>query len=123
MTQRSLRSLKSALDAHLRASRQVHLYDRLTKDMAFHLTLASLSGCGIQLETLKNLFDLLYLKYGGKFLFSTSMDSADTDHAALYAHIAGMDQRGAKRVLSRHIRRVKHHVLQGVERMLDATRL
>lgn len=118
-----LRRLKKSLDAHLKASRSVHLYDRLAKDRAFHLTLAGLSGCGIQCDTLENLFDLLYLKYGAKFLFSTSMTSADTDHEALYLAIEGKDLRAAKRVLARHIRRVKRHVLQGVERLLDATRL
>ena len=85
--------------------------------------LASLSESVVPQQTLKNLFDLLYLKYGGKFLFSTSMDSADTDHQDLFERIADRDPRGARTVLSRHIRRVKKHVLTGVARMLEATRV
>ena len=91
--------------------------------MEFHLVLAALSGCLVQQQALKNLFDLLYLKYGGKFLFSTSMDSADTDHKELFERIAKKDLRGARTVLARHILRVKRHVLEGVDRMLKATRI
>jgi DNA-binding GntR family transcriptional regulator len=118
----SLNGLKAALDEHLKASKDVYLYDRLEKDMQFHLTLAGLSNCSVQLQALKNLFDLLYLKYGGNYLFSTSMDSADTDHNILFGHLRNRDLKKAKKVLSSHIQRVKHHVLQDVRERLDATR-
>jgi DNA-binding GntR family transcriptional regulator len=118
-----IKRLRVALDAHLKASKNVHLYDRLLKDMEFHLELAALSGRLVQQKALKNLFDLLYLKYGGKFLFSTSMDSADTDHQELFERIAKHDLKGARTVLARHILRVKKHVLQGVDHILKATRI
>jgi DNA-binding GntR family transcriptional regulator len=118
-----LRNLRQDLDGHLKASKEVYLYDRLRQDMQFHLTLASLSGRALQHQTLKNLFDLLYLKYGGKFLFSTSMDSADIDHLALFACLEQKDLKGARRLLSGHIQRVKKHVLQGVAKMIAATRM
>jgi DNA-binding GntR family transcriptional regulator len=118
-----LRRLKRALDAHLKASRNVYLYDRLLRDMEFHLTLSQLSGRKVQHQTLTNLFDLLYLKYGGEFLFSSSMDSADTDHKELCGHIERGGLKEAKRVLSRHILRVKAHVLKGVRQMIEATQI
>jgi DNA-binding GntR family transcriptional regulator len=116
-----LKTLRVALEAHLKAAKNTFLYDRLLKDMQFHLSLASLSGCLVQQQTLKNLFDLLYLKYVGKFLFSTSMDSADSDHRRLFENIEKKDLKGARSVLSKHILRVKAHVLQGVKQMLQAT--
>ncbi len=115
--------LQNALDAHKKASKQVYLYDRLLKDMEFHLVLSSLSSCGVQQQILQNLFDLLYLKYGGNFLFSTSMESADADHQALFDHIVARDLKEAKKVLAGHIRRVKKHVLQSVQKMIQATSL
>jgi DNA-binding GntR family transcriptional regulator len=118
-----LRRLKTALDAHLKASRNMYLYDRLLHDMKLHLTLSELSGRKVQHQTLTNLFDLLYLKYGGKFLFSSTMDSADADHKDLFGHIEQRDLKGAKQVLSRHISRVKAHVLKGVRQMLEATHM
>ena len=121
MEKSGLRRMKAALAAHLKAAREVYLYERLQKDMDFHLTLSELSGRRVHHQTLVNLFDLLYLKYGGKFLFSTSMDSADTDHKALFTHIEQGDVKAAKRTLARHIQRVKAHVLQGVRKMLEVT--
>lgn len=118
-----LRRMKAVLAAHLQAARDVYLYERLQRDMAFHLTLAELSGCRVQHQTLINLFDLLYLKYGGKFLFSSSMDSADTDHKALFEHIEHRNLKEARRVLAQHIQRVKAHVLEGVGKMIEVTRI
>jgi DNA-binding GntR family transcriptional regulator len=118
-----IRRMKTALSAHLKASRNVYLYERLLRDMEFHLTLAELSGCRVQHQTLINLFDLLYLKYGGKFLFSSPMDSADTDHKVLFGHIEQRNVKEARQVLSRHIQRVKAHVLDGVRKIIEVTSL
>lgn len=110
--------LKAALEAHREASREIYLHDRLLKDMEFHLTMASLSGNRVQHQTLKILFDLLYLKYGGNILFSTSMEKADADHAALFDCISDNNIDGAQKVLSRHIVSVKQHVLKGLKRII-----
>lgn len=109
-----LQTLHRALKEHQQASRERYLAARLKKDMAFHLTLAALSGNRIQTRILADLFDLLYLKYSGRILFSTSMASADSDHQELCESLAARDLRGARRTLSRHIRRVRRHVLQGL---------
>lgn len=110
--------LDRALQAHLKASRKIYLHDRLLKDMDFHLTLAALAGNRVQHQTLRLLFDLLYLKYGGNILFSTSMDQADTAHKELVAYIRENRPPAAKRVLSHHIRSVKAHVLGGLRRLM-----
>jgi len=114
----ALRKLEDALQAHLQASRKIYLHDRLLKDMAFHLTLADLSGNRVQHQTLRFLFDLLYLKYGGNILFSTSMDKADAAHKALYAQVRDGNLEKARQVLSEHIGRVKKHVLDGLAHLM-----
>jgi DNA-binding GntR family transcriptional regulator len=111
-------TLSSALEAHLKASREIYLHDRLLRDMEFHLTLAALAGNRVQHQTLRLLFDLLYLKYGGNILFSTSMEKADTAHKELFGHIRDNNLEGAAAVLSRHINSVKKHVLGGLERLM-----
>ncbi len=118
MDTRALGKLEAALNEHLKASREIYLYGRLLKDMEFHLTLAGLSGNRVQHQTLRLLFDLLYLKYGGNILFSTSMEKADTAHRELFGHIRNNCLAGAQSVLSRHINRVKQHVLSGLERLM-----
>ena len=67
--------------------------------MEFHLILATLSGCTIQINTLKSLFDLLYLKYRGNILFVTPMDTVDSEHIKLYEYIADANLGGATGIL------------------------
>jgi len=114
----SIKELEAALNAHLKASREIYLHDRLLRDMEFHLTLAALSGNRVQHQTLRLLFDLLYLKYGGNILFSTSMDKADAAHKKLFNHLRDNNLAEAKTVLSQHINSVKKHVLNGLERLI-----
>ena len=94
--------------------------------MEFHLALASLAGNQVQHQALRNLFDLLYLKYGANILFSTSMEQAEADHRELFACLIAHDLKGARRTLARHIQNVRKHVLQGLTRMIqekDRTRI
>ena len=115
--------LHRALKSHLTAAESDFLYDRLQRDMEFHLTLAKLSGRRVQQTVLENLFDLLYLKYGAKFLFTSSIQAARSDHEELFDRFEKLDLKGARTVLGRHIRRVKDHVIKSVARMLEATRI
>ncbi|MCD4719788.1 MAG: GntR family transcriptional regulator [Desulfobacula sp.] len=114
---KGLKILKKALDGHLDAVRDIYLKERLLKDMEFHLVLATLSGCTIQINTLKSLFDLLYLKYRGNILFVTPMDTVDSEHIKLYDYIAGSNLDGAIRVLKQHISNVKEHAIISIERI------
>ncbi|SDP32260.1 GntR family transcriptional regulator [Desulforhopalus singaporensis] len=117
MTESRLKKLKGALDNHLQAVRDIYLKERLVKDMEFHLVLAELSGCTIQVNALKSLFDLLYLKYPGNILFVTPMESADSDHIKLYNYIADADTEKAHNVLKQHIANVKKHAVISIEKI------
>ena len=117
---KGIRTLRTALEAHLKASREIYLAERLKRDREFHLTLAELSGRQVHCRILRDLFDLLYLKYSGSVLFSTSMDSADADHQALFDSIVDSDLKSARRILAGHIRRVREHVLKGLQQISDA---
>lgn len=114
---KGLKTLKNALENHLDAVRDIYLKDRLLKDMEFHLVLAGLSGCTIQMNTLKFLFDLLYLKYRGNILFVTPMDTVDSEHTRLYDFIAGGNLDGATRILKQHISNVKAHAVISIEKI------
>ena len=112
-----LKILKNALNNHLDAVRDIYLKERLLKDMEFHLFLAKLSGCTIQINTLKSLFDLLYLKYRGNILFVTPMATVDSEHIKLYDYIAGSNLDGAIGILKQHISNVKEHAVISIERI------
>ncbi len=111
--------LRASLETHLQAVHEVYLSRRLLTDMAFHLTLAELSGSTIPVKTLRHLFDLLYLKYRGNVLFVTSMKSADTEHRQIFDAVASKDLPRAAEALGRHLAHVKDHVASGLERMLE----
>lgn len=120
---RGVNQLKKALDSHLAAVRDIYLKERLLKDMEFHLKLAQLSGNRIQINTLKYLFDLLYLKYRGNILFVTPMDRVDSEHIRLYESIVKKDLPLAQEILSRHIANVKQHAVECIQRALNEKRI
>lgn len=117
ITQKGMKTLKKALDSHLDAVRDIYLKDRLLKDMEFHLTLAKLSGSQLQINTLKSLFDLLYLKYRGNILFVTPMETVDAEHIQLYEDIDAGKFEQAQKVLGQHISNVKKHAILSIERL------
>lgn len=117
MNKKKLKILKKALDNHLDAVRDIYLKERLLRDMEFHLVLAGLSQCTIQINTLKSLFDLLYLKYRGNILFVTPMDTVDSEHIKIYDHIADSNLDGATRILKQHISNVKMHAITSIEKI------
>lgn len=122
MTSRKLDRLKTVLQKHLDAVRDISIKERLIRDMDFHLMLAELSGCKVQVNTLKSLFDLLYLKYRGNILFVTPMDRVDSEHQKLYDAIAESDIEKAKTILSNHIQHVKKHAILSIEKMYQESK-
>ena len=122
ITKEKLDRLRNALERHLNAVRDIYLKERLMLDKAFHLTLAELSDCTLQVNTLKHLFDLLYLKYRGNILFVTPMETVDREHSALFESIAQGDADGAAIILARHITNVKHHAIISIERVMKERR-
>ncbi len=110
--------LKAALEAHLSAQREFYLKERLFKNREFHLTLATLSGRETQIRILRNLFDMLFLKYGGNYLPVSSLQSTDEEHQAIYDAVVKRDVEKARTVLAGHISSVKSQVLTGVRQML-----
>lgn len=117
INRKGLATLKKALKNHLNAKRDIYLKERLMNDMELHLTLAELSGCTLQLNTLRHLFDLLYLKYRGNMLFITPMETVDDEHQKLYDLIAGKEVEPACRMLGQHIANVKKYAIICIERM------
>jgi DNA-binding GntR family transcriptional regulator len=120
MVAADMKRVAATLEAHLAAAEGRDLHARLSKDMAFHLELAACAGTRVQQQSLRNLFDLLYLKYGANVLFTTDMREAGVAHQALFDKITAGDRRGAVQALRRHIRAVKKHVLSGVRQQVEA---
>lgn len=114
-----IKQLKNSLDAHRSAERESFLKERLFKNTEFHLTLASLSGKQTQMRVLRNIFDLLLLKYGGNYLPVDSMNSSDQEHLITFERVVAGDIKGAKAALLKHITNVKKQVLKSFKRILE----
>ena len=119
LDEEGIQQLESALKAHLSAVREFYLKERLFKNMEFHLALAALSRKETHLRILRNIFDLLFLKYGGNYLPIASLSSVDQEHQKIFDCVVSRDLKGAQAVLSQHISNVKRQVLQSLRQMLD----
>ncbi len=115
---KGLAELKTALDAHRSAEREFYLKERLFKNREFHMTLAMLSGKGTQIRLLQNVFEMLFLKYGGNYLPMASMTSSDQAHQEIYDAVALRSLERAQSILKNHITNVKVQVLSSVRKML-----
>ena len=113
-----LRELKTALEAHLSAEREFYLKERLFKNKEFHMTLASLSGKETQIRILQNVFDMLFLKYGGNYLPMSSLTATDQEHQEIYDAVALRNLDRAQTVLKNHLTNVKVQVLSSVKKVL-----
>jgi DNA-binding FadR family transcriptional regulator len=87
--------------------------------MEFHLALAALSKKETHLRILRNIFDLLFLKYGGNYLPIASLTSVDQEHQEIFDCVVSRNLPGAQVVLSQHISNVKKQVLESLKQMLE----
>lgn len=113
---KGLTELKAALEAHLSAERDFYLKERLFKNREFHLTLAGLSRKETQIRILRNLFDILFLKYSD--LPRSSLVATDQEHQEIYDAVALRSMDRAQTVLKNHVTNVKVQVLTSVRKML-----
>ncbi len=113
---KGLADLKRALEAHLSAERDFYLKDRLFKNREFHLVLAGLSRKETQIRILRNLFDILFLKYSD--LPRSSLVATDQEHQEIFDAVSLRSMDRAQTVLKNHVTNVKVQVLTSVRKML-----
>jgi DNA-binding GntR family transcriptional regulator len=115
---KGLSELKSALEAHLSAEREFYLKERLFRNRDFHMTLASLSFKTTQTRILNNVFDMLFLKYGGNYFPISSLTSTDQAHQEIYDAVALRSLERAQSVLKNHLTNVKIQVMSSIRKIL-----
>ena len=113
----SLQRLKQSQDDYYAAVDEENYYSRLMTDMKFHLTLASISQCRIQLKMLQELFDMLLLKYTRNLVLLGILDSSLKEHATIFNSLENRDAVSLKNALTAHLDHVRTHITQGFKRM------
>ena len=115
--EKSLKKLKSSQDAYRSAVDEENYYGRLMTDMKFHLTLASISQCRIQLKMLQELFDMLLLKYTRNLVLLGIMDSSLHEHTNIFINLMDRNTTGLEEALSAHLEHVRTHITEGFKRI------
>lgn len=113
----SIQRLKQSQDDYFAAVDEENYYSRLMTDMKFHLTLASISQCRIQLKMLQELFDMLLLKYTRNLVLLGIMDSSLKEHANIFDSLKNRDAVSLNNALSAHLDHVRTHITEGFKRM------
>ena len=94
------------------------LYERLKTDRNFHLTLATLSNHKTQVQILRYLFDLLYLKYSASLSFVASERFVGAQHQNIFKAIVSQNLEEAQEAFKFHFSNVKAHVLKSLGQMI-----
>ena len=109
--------LKRAFDAYQKAVNEENYYTRLMTDMKYHLTIASISQCRIQLKMLQELFDMLLLKYTRNLILLGIMDSSLNEHIQIFKSLTDRDTEGLQKAISTHLDHVRSHITDGFRKM------
>ena len=118
----SIQRLKQSQDDYFTAVDEENYYSRLMTDMKFHLTLASISQCHIQLKMLQELFDMLLLKYTRNLILLGIMDSSLNEHVNIFNSLTNREAASLEEALHTHLDHVRAHITEGFKRMFVRTR-
>jgi len=110
--------LRNSLEMKPEGNSKTELYDRLKIDRHFHLILASLSNHKTQVQILRYLFDLLYLKYSASLLFVASEPFVGTQHQVIFNGIVSQNCKEVQEAFEAHFNTVKAQVLKSMGQMI-----
>jgi DNA-binding GntR family transcriptional regulator len=113
----ALQQIETSLAAYHSAVDEENYYNRLMTDMNFHLSLASISNCRIQLKMLQELFDMLLLKYTRNLVLLGIMDSSLKEHDEILSSVKIGDPERLRQALSSHLDHVRTQIVAGFKKM------
>ncbi len=116
--QGGMEELLRSYDAYKAAAAQDNYHKRMVTDMDFHMTLAAMAGCRIQLNILQGLFDVLLLRYSRNLFYLSVMDSSLDEHTIILEKLQEGDGNGVAQALSCHITNVRDHIVKGMDRLI-----
>jgi DNA-binding GntR family transcriptional regulator len=114
-----IKKIEKAYECYKTAVIRNKYHKRMHTDMQFHMTLASLSECIIQLKMLDELFDVLLLRYNRNLLFLSVMDSSLKEHSEILDALERRDEHLLSTTLFGHITHVREHIIKGMGQFTD----
>ena len=113
-----LERLKMAFEDYKAAVTEDNFYKRIMTDMKFHMTLASLSGCTIQVKMLQELMDVLLLRYSQNLVFLSVTDTSLPEHAKIFESLENHDEAALEACVRFHVDTVRNHIIKGMKRLI-----
>jgi len=110
--------LKAAIENYRIAVEEDNYYKRIMTDMKFHMNLASLSECSIQIKMLQELFDVLLLRYSRNLFFLSVTDTSLPEHLKIFQSVENRDETALEASLKFHIGTVRSHIIKGMTRLI-----
>lgn len=117
-----IRLLETALDNYRAAVTEDNYYKRIMTDMKFHMTLASLSECHIQVKMLQELFDILLLRYSQNLFYMSMTGTSLAEHVNILESMKNRDQARLEESLKFHVDTVRNHIIKGMSRLVTDRR-
>jgi DNA-binding GntR family transcriptional regulator len=115
---KGIKKLAKTLANYQNAVAEDNYYKRMMTDMEYHICLASLAGCKIQLKMLQELFDVLLLRYSRNLYFSSVMDTSLKEHSDIFESLEKRDIKGVSKALTYHITTVRDHIIKGMDKLI-----
>lgn len=113
-----IQHLKTAIENYRAAVVEDNYYKRIMTDMKFHITLASLSECSIQVNMLQELFDVLLLRYNRNLFFLSVTETSLPEHMKIFQSVENRDEKALEASLRFHVDTVRSHIIKGMNRLI-----
>ena len=118
LNDQGIRRLAATLDKYKAAVAEDNYHKRIITDMKFHMTLASLSGCHIQVKMLQELFDILLLRYNQNLFYLSMTGTSLEEHENIFNSVKNRDQVSLEASLQFHVDKVRTHIIKGMSRLV-----
>ena len=118
LNDQGIRRLAGTFEDYKAAVSEDNYHKRIMTDMKFHMTLASLSRCHIQVKMLQELFDILLLRYNQNLFYLSMTGTSLAEHEDIFTSIKKRDQVRLEASLKFHVDTVRNHITQGMRRLI-----
>ncbi len=115
LTEREIKALWSAYREYRKTGIPKNRKKRMQSDTDFHLRIVKCGGNKVISDILAGVYEQLYIKYRPEYLNEERMAEAELEHAAVLTAMEARDTNKVRKILKKHIRHGKKHILQNLK--------
>ena len=115
LTEAEMKMLWSAYNRYKRTGIPKNRKKRMQSDTDFHLRIVNCAGNKVISDILAGVYERLYIKYRPEYLNEERMLEAELEHEAILTAMEAKEPAKVKKILKKHIRHGKIHILQNLK--------